>query len=78
VKPKFLGGEEPDIKPGEDRRRVMAEWMASPRNPYFARNIANIVWAHFLGVGIVDPVDRRARVEPAVQPRAPRSSSPPS
>jgi len=57
VKPKFLGGEEPDIKPGEDRRRVMAEWLASPRNPFFARNIANIVWAHFLGVGVVDPVD---------------------
>jgi hypothetical protein len=57
VKPKFLGGEEPDLKPGDDRRRVMAEWMASPRNPYFARNIANLVWAHFLGVGVVDPVD---------------------
>ena len=57
VKPKFLGGEEPDLKPGDDRRRVMAEWLASPRNPYFARNIANIVWAHFLGVGVVDPVD---------------------
>ncbi|PAZ05838.1 MAG: cell surface protein [Opitutia bacterium AMD-G1] len=57
VKPKFLGGEEPDLKPGDDRRRVMAEWLASPRNPYFARNIANLVWAHFFGVGIVDPVD---------------------
>ena len=57
VKPKFLGGEEPELKPGDDRRRVMAEWLASPRNPYFARNIANIVWAHFLGVGVVDPVD---------------------
>lgn len=57
VKPKFLGGEEPDLKPGDDRRRVMAEWLASPRNPYFARNIANLVWAHFLGVGVVDPVD---------------------
>jgi hypothetical protein len=57
VKPKFLGGEEPDLKPGDDRRRVMAEWMASPRNPFFARNIANLVWAHFLGVGVVDPVD---------------------
>jgi mono/diheme cytochrome c family protein len=57
VKPKFLGGEVADLKPGDDRRRVMAEWMASPRNPYFARNIANLVWAHFLGVGIVDPVD---------------------
>ncbi len=57
MKPKFLGGGTPEIKPGEDRRVVMAKWMASPENPYFARNISNIVWAHFFGVGIVDPVD---------------------
>jgi len=57
MKPKFLGGEEPEIKPGEDRRKVLAEWIASPKNPFFARNISNIVWAHFFGVGIVDPVD---------------------
>jgi hypothetical protein len=57
MKPKFLGGETPEIKPGEDRRKVLSEWLASPQNPYFARNIANITWAHFTGVGIVDPVD---------------------
>lgn len=57
MKPKFLGGEQPEIKPGEDRRKVLAEWIASPQNPFFARNISNIVWAHFFGVGIVDPVD---------------------
>lgn len=57
MKPKFLGGESPEIKPGEDRRRVLAEWIASPKNPYFARNISNIVWSHFFGIGIVDPVD---------------------
>lgn len=56
MKPKFLGGEEPDLK-GRDRREVMAEWLASPQNPYFATNLANIVWAHFLGKGIIDPVD---------------------
>jgi hypothetical protein len=57
MKPKFLGGDTPEIKPGEDRRRVLAEWLVSPKNPYFARNIANITWAHFFGIGIVDPVD---------------------
>lgn len=57
MKPKFLGGETPELKPGEDRRRVLAEWLVSPKNPYFARNIANITWAHFFGIGIVDPVD---------------------
>ena len=54
--PKFLGGEEPDVK-GKDRREVLAEWLASPRNPYFATNLANMVWAHFFGKGINDPVD---------------------
>lgn len=57
MKPKFLGGETPEIKPGEDRRVVLSKWLASPANPYFARNISNIVWAHFFGVGIVEPVD---------------------
>ena len=54
--PKFLGGATPDCK-GHDRREVLAEWLASPDNPYFARNLANIVWAHFFGRGIVDEVD---------------------
>jgi hypothetical protein len=57
MKPKFLGGETPELKTGDDRRKVLAEWLASPRNPYFARNIANIIWAHFNGVGVVEPVD---------------------
>jgi hypothetical protein len=54
--PKFLGGEFPDTK-GKDRRVVLAEWLASPRNPYFAKSFANRVWAHFFGLGIVDQVD---------------------
>lgn len=57
MKPKFLGGETPEMKPGEDRRKVLAEWLASPRNPFFARNISNIIWSHFTGVGVVEPVD---------------------
>ncbi len=54
--PKFLGGETPDLK-GRDRREVLAEWLASPDNPYFATNLSNIVWAHFFGKGIIDQVD---------------------
>jgi hypothetical protein len=56
AKPKFLGGDSPDTA-GQDRRVVMAGWLTSPENPYFARNLANIVWSHFLGTGITDPVD---------------------
>ena len=54
--PKFLGGAVPDVK-GKDRREVLAKWLASPDNPWFATNLANIVWAHFLGKGIIDEVD---------------------
>lgn len=54
--PKFLGDEQPDTK-GKDRREVLAEWLTRPDNPYFASSIANRVWAHFMGSGIVDPVD---------------------
>ena len=54
--PKFLGGPAPELK-DKSRREALAEWLASPENPWFAKNVANIVWAHFLGIGIVDPVD---------------------
>ena len=56
MQPKFLGGEAPDTS-GKDRRVLMANWLASSDNPYFARNLANIVWAHFFGRGIVNDVD---------------------
>ncbi|MGA2497535.1 MAG: DUF1549 and DUF1553 domain-containing protein [Tepidisphaeraceae bacterium] len=56
VPPKFLGGDTAAIT-GRDRRQVLASWLASSENPYFARNIANIVWQHFFGCGIVEPVD---------------------
>ena len=67
MKPKFLGGEEPDVK-GKDRREVLAKWLASPDNPYFARNLANIVWAHFFGKGIINDVDDVRVSNPAVNP----------
>lgn len=67
VPPKFLGGEVPDTK-GKDRRVVLGEWLASPQNPYFAKNLSNIVWSHFFGVGIIDPVDDVRVSNPATNP----------
>jgi hypothetical protein len=57
VRAKFLGGSAPEIRPGEDYRKTVAAWLASPENRAFARNLANIVFAHFFGQGIVEPVD---------------------
>ena len=63
--PKFLGGTQPDTR-GKDRRAVLANWLASTENPYFATNLANIVWAHFFGRGIVHEVDDVRITNPAV------------
>ena len=57
VRPKYLGGELVEPKPGTDLRDELAEWLTSKNNTQFANNIANVVWAHFLGLGIVNPVD---------------------
>jgi hypothetical protein len=56
MEPKFLGGATPDVK-GKDRRAVLADWLTSPANPFFAPNVANRIWAHFFGIGIVEPAD---------------------
>jgi hypothetical protein len=65
--PKFLGGEVPDVN-GKDRRAVLAKWLASSQNPWFAKSFANRVWAHFMGVGIVEQVDDFRVSNPASNP----------
>lgn len=55
--PKFLGGVIPKIEGRTDRREVLAKWMTSTDNPFFAKNVVNRVWFHLMGKGIVDPVD---------------------
>ncbi len=67
VPPTFLGGASPDTK-GKDRREVLAEWLTSSDNPFFATSIANRVWAHFTGTGIVEPVDDIRVSNPASNP----------
>ncbi|RFC46283.1 MAG: Protein of unknown function (DUF1553)/Protein of unknown function (DUF1549) [Verrucomicrobia bacterium] len=56
VVPKFLGGEHATTA-GRERRKVLADWLTAPDNRLVARNLANIYWQHFFGVGIIDPVD---------------------
>ena len=56
IAPKFLGEDRPDTT-GKDRRQILADWVASPKNPFFPRHIGNLVWAQYMGRGIVEPVD---------------------
>lgn len=52
----FLGGELADVA-NKDPRKVLAGWMTAPDNELFRRNLANRIWAHFFGRGIVHPID---------------------
>ncbi len=38
-------------------RKALADWITSPRNPWFAPAIVNRMWAHFLGGGLLEPFD---------------------
>jgi hypothetical protein len=57
VEAKFLDGKAPAWKDDVDSRDILADWFVSAENPYFAQTGANRVWAHFFGLGIIDPVD---------------------
>lgn len=48
-----------------DPREVLADWVVSRDNPYFARVIVNRVWADLMGRGLVDPVDDLRATNPA-------------
>jgi hypothetical protein len=42
--------------------------MTRAENPWFSRNLANRVWAHFLGRGLVEPVDDMRATNPPSNP----------
>jgi hypothetical protein len=48
-----------------DQRERLADWLTAKTNPFFARNLANRTWAHFLGRGLVEPVDDVRATNPA-------------
>jgi hypothetical protein len=52
----------------DNRREVLASWLTTSQNPYFAKSWANRVWSYFLGKGIIDPVDDIRSSNPAVNP----------
>jgi hypothetical protein len=57
LKPKPLGGPEPEMDAQSDRRVALADWLTSPKNPMFSRALVNRVWKHLMGRGIIEPVD---------------------
>ena len=55
--PRFLGVDTPEFAPDADRLQALADWVAAPDNPFFAKAQVNRVWRELMGRGIVDPDD---------------------
>jgi hypothetical protein len=66
LKPKFLGGYVPTLSEKDDRLILLANWVAEPTNPYFAKTQANRTWYWLMGKGIVDPEDDFRQSNPPV------------
>lgn len=64
----FPDGKTVVIPSGEDPRRVFANWLISPQNPWFARNVVNRVWAWVMGRGIINEPDDIRPDNPPVNP----------
>src|SRR5262249_55477126 len=47
VQARFLDGSTPAWKSGTSARATLADWVTSPRNPFFARAAVNRTWAYF-------------------------------
>jgi hypothetical protein len=54
---RIWGGEEFELNEFEDPREPLAAWLFHKDNPYFAPSFVNRIWAHYFGIGIVDPPD---------------------
>jgi hypothetical protein len=53
----FPDGTTVKLSPDRDPREVFADWLVSPKNPWFARNIVNRVWSWLFGRGIIHEPD---------------------
>jgi hypothetical protein len=53
---------------GEDPREQLARWITDPRNRNFSGAMVNRLWKHFMGVGLVEPVDDLRASNPPTNP----------
>jgi hypothetical protein len=66
--PQPLDRTSPFVAPGDDPRRVLANWITDPGNEYFTGAMVNRLWKHFLNVGLVEPVDDLRATNPPTNP----------
>ncbi|MDB5308923.1 MAG: hypothetical protein JWO38_3125 [Gemmataceae bacterium] len=57
-----------DVRPGDDPRAALAKWVTDPANASFAGAMVNRIWRHYMGVGLVEPVDDLRATNPPTNP----------
>ncbi len=57
IEPAVLWGEVPDEVKTKTKREQFAAWVTNPKNPRFAKTLANRLWKKVMGVGLFEPVD---------------------
>jgi len=57
IAPKVIFGNQVNTNSRQTSREMYARWMTSPKNPFFAKVIANRLWKKVMGVGLIEPVD---------------------
>jgi hypothetical protein len=53
----FPDGKKIELPQNRDPREIFADWLLAPKNPWFARNLANRYWAWLFGRGIIHEPD---------------------
>lgn len=66
--PTPLLGKPIDQKDTRDLRRPLADWLTSPGNRLFSRNIVNRIWGYLMGTGLVEPIDDMRATNPPSNP----------
>jgi hypothetical protein len=66
--PAGLGSTPLAVSAEEDPRVHLADWMADPQNPFFAKALVNRYWKHFFSRGIVEPEDDMRETNPPANP----------
>jgi hypothetical protein len=65
LEPTPLDGQPMSLDSLADRRTHFAQWLTAKNNHFFARNIINRVWGHYMGRGLCHPVDDVRATNPA-------------
>ncbi len=68
LSPQHLDRRPVHIPPGTDPRLQLTAWLTAPENPWFSGAMVNRLWKHFMGTGLVEPVDDLRATNPPSNP----------